>query len=280
MFRGDGPSKAVLLEGVEEILIGADLGVEVSQKLLSGLPHRWGSGNGEGLEPIIKWLKGELKQLLIKTGQREPGDDPVPYVIMVVGVNGVGKTTTIGKMAFRSVREGRRVLLVAGDTFRAAAVEQLEIWGKRAGCRVIKGDSGADPASVIYDGLSAGRAQGVDRVIVDTAGRMHTKTSLMEELRKMRRVMEKAIPGSPHEILMVLDATTGRNGLSQARMFHEAVGLTGLVLTKLDGTAKGGVAVAAVDALGIPIRLVGVGEGIEDLEDFSADAYVEGLFGE
>jgi fused signal recognition particle receptor len=198
----------------------------------------------------------------------------------MVGVNGVGKTTTIGKLADRFKKEGKSVLLVAGDTFRAAAIEQLEIWGRRTGCPVIKHQSGSDPSAVIFDGLSAAKARGIDVVIVDTAGRMHTKSNLMEELKKMKRVMDKALPGSPHETLLVLDATTGQNALSQAKLFHQAIGVTGVVLSKLDGTARGGVVVPITEELGVPVKLVGVGEGIGDLEDFSAEGFVEGLFGE
>jgi fused signal recognition particle receptor len=195
-------------------------------------------------------------------------------------VNGVGKTTTIGKLALKFSKEGRSVLLVAGDTFRAAAIEQLEIWGQRVGCPVIKHQSGSDPSAVIFDGLSAAKARGTEVVIVDTAGRMHTKFNLMEELKKMKRVMDKALPGSPQETLLVLDATTGQNAVSQAKQFHEAIGVTGIVLTKLDGTAKGGVVVAIAEELGLPVKLVGVGEGLEDIEAFSAQDFVEGLFGD
>jgi fused signal recognition particle receptor len=202
-----------------------------------------------------------------------------PFVILVVGVNGVGKTTTIGKLAHRFTAEGKKVTLAAGDTFRAAAVEQLEIWGKRVGADVVKQQSGSDPAAVIFDALAAGRARGTDIVIADTAGRLHTKAPLMEELKKIKRVMQKEDSASPHEILLVLDGTIGQNSLSQTRLFHEAVGVTGLALTKLDGTAKGGIVVAIYDELKIPIRFIGVGEAPEDLQPFQAEAFVEALLG-
>lgn len=271
---------AEMLDRLEEMFLSADLGVRTSQRLLSGL--RVGLSRHERADParINAFLKTELLKLLKEKEPIPEAAGPVPFVVMMVGVNGVGKTTTIGKLALRYRKEGRSVLLVAGDTFRAAAIEQLEIWGQRVGCPVIKHQSGADPSAVIFDGLSAAKARETERVIVDTAGRMHTKTNLMDELRKMKRVMDKALPGSPHETLLVLDATTGQNAVSQAKLFHEAIGVTGLVLTKLDGTAKGGVIVAIAEELGIPVKLVGVGEGLEDLELFSAEDFVDGLFGE
>jgi fused signal recognition particle receptor len=206
--------------------------------------------------------------------------DQGPYVIMVVGVNGVGKTTTIGKLAWRYVQQGEQVLLAAGDTFRAAATEQLEIWGGRVGADVVKHKSGADPSAVVFDALKAAQSRGAQIVIADTAGRLHTKINLMEELKKMKRVMTKVIPGAPHEILLVLDATTGQNALSQAKTFHEAIGVTGIVLTKLDGTAKGGIVTAIVGELGLPVKLIGIGEGMEDLRDFEPEEFVGALFDE
>ncbi len=269
-----------MLERLEEILLGADLGVHATQRLLATLHDRLDRRELSDPSRLNAFLKTELKALLEKKPSRFNGTAAVPYVVMMVGVNGVGKTTTIGKLAHQFKKEGKAVLLVAGDTFRAAAIEQLEIWGERVGCPVVKHRSGSDPSAVIFDGLSAAKARGMDAVIVDTAGRMHTKFNLMEELKKMKRVMDKALPGSPHETLLILDATTGQNALSQARLFHEAIGVTGVVLTKLDGTARGGVVVPITEELGIPVKLVGLGEGIEDLEDFSAEEFVEGLFGE
>jgi fused signal recognition particle receptor len=201
-----------------------------------------------------------------------------PYVILTIGVNGVGKTTTIGKLAGRFASEGRSVLVGAADTFRAAAIEQLEIWSKRTGAQLVKHESGSDPAAVAFDAVEAAKARKIDVVIIDTAGRLHTKSPLMDELKKVRRVIDKAFPGAPHETLLVVDATTGQNALKQAEMFHHAVGVTGIALTKLDGTAKGGIVFAIHRELGIPIRLIGVGEGVEDLRDFDSKEFVEALF--
>jgi len=280
LFLGKKTIDADLLERLEGILLGADLGVHATHRLLAALRERLERHELSDPTRLHLFLKTELRVLLgDKPGRLQPSLTR-PTVMMVVGVNGVGKTTTIGKLADRFKKEGRSVLLVAGDTFRAAAIEQLEIWGQRVGCPVIKHQSGSDPSAVIFDGLSAAKARGMDVVIVDTAGRMHTKSNLMEELKKMKRVMDKALPGSPHETLLVLDATTGQNALSQAKLFHQAIGVTGVVLTKLDGTARGGVVVPITEELGVPVKLVGVGEGIGDLEDFSAEEFVEGLFGE
>ncbi len=269
-----------LLERLEGILLGADLGIHTTQRLLATLQDRLDRHELSDPSRLSVFLKTELLALLEKKPHRLNITAAVPCVVMMVGVNGVGKTTTIGKLAHRFKKEGKAVLLVAGDTFRAAAIEQLEIWGERVQCPVVKHQSGSDPSAVIFDGLSAAKARGMDVVLVDTAGRMHTKFNLMEELKKMKRVMDKALPGSPHEILLVLDATTGQNALSQARQFHEAIGVTGVALTKLDGTAKGGVVVPMMEELGLPVKLVGLGEGVEDLEDFSAEEFVEGLFGD
>lgn len=271
---------ADLLERLEGVLLGADLGVHTTQRLLAALRDRLGRRELTDPARLNAFLSTELRSLLEKKQGRLKPDAAAPYVVMAVGVNGVGKTTTIAKLARRFKAEGRTVLLVAADTFRAAAIEQLEIWAGRADCPVIKHQSGSDPSAVIFDGLQAAKARGMDVVIVDTAGRIQTRFNLMEELKKMKRVMEKALPGSPHEVLLILDATTGQNALSQARQFHEAVGVTGLVLAKLDGTAKGGGVVAITEELGIPVKLIGVGEGIEDIEDFSAEDFVEGLFGD
>ena len=269
-----------LLERLEGILLGADLGVHTTHRLLATLQDRLDRHELSDPSRLNTFLKTELLALLEKKPGRFNETAAVPSVVMMVGVNGVGKTTTIGKLAHRFKQEGKAVLLVAGDTFRAAAIEQLEVWGQRVHCPVVKHQSGSDPSAVIFDGLSAAKARGMDVVLVDTAGRMHTKFNLMEELKKMKRVMDKALPGSPHETLLILDATTGQNALFQARLFHEAIGVTGVVLTKLDGTARGGVVVPITEELGIPVKLVGIGEGIEDLDDFSARDFVEGLFGD
>jgi len=205
-------------------------------------------------------------------------EGPRPFVLLAVGVNGVGKTTTLAKLAQRLRGSGKTPLLVAADTFRAAAIEQLGVWARRVGVEVIRHRPGADPSAVVFDGLAAAKARGADVVLIDTAGRLHTKTNLMDELRKMKRVLARELPGAPHEVLLVLDATTGQNALSQARQFHEAVGVTGLALTKLDGTARGGIVVAIAEELKIPVRLIGVGEAAEDLQDFQARAFVDALF--
>ena len=280
LIHGRKAIDADLLEHLEEILLSADLGVRTAQRLLSGLRDRLDRRERDDPSRLNAFLKSELLTFLKRIENPLMKGGPVPFVVMMVGVNGVGKTTTIGKLALKFSKEGRSVLLVAGDTFRAAAIEQLEIWGQRVVCPVIKHQSGSDPSAVIFDGLSAAKARGTEVVIVDTAGRMHTKFNLMEELKKMKRVMDKTLPGSPHETLLVLDATTGQNAVSQAKQFHEAIGVTGVVLTKLDGTAKGGVVVAIAEELGIPVKLVGVGEGLDDLEVFSAEDFVEGFFGE
>jgi fused signal recognition particle receptor len=203
-----------------------------------------------------------------------------PFVILVVGVNGVGKTTTIGKIASQLTRQGKRVLLVAADTFRAAAIEQLEIWAGRSGADIVKQRGGADPSAVAFDGIKAAQARGIDVVLIDTAGRLHTKVPLMEEIKKTRRIIARELEGAPHETLLVLDATTGQNAISQAKMFNEALGLTGLALTKLDGTSKGGVVVAIADELKLPIRFIGVGEQVDDLKPFLAEDFVQAIFGQ
>ena len=278
LFGGRSSVDANLLEGLEETLLGADLGVRVTQRLLDSFREKRRAVDSADAAGLSAFLKKELLAMMKRGGGLHP-ESASPYVIMMMGVNGVGKTTSIAKLARRFRAQGRSVLLIAGDTFRAAAAEQLAVWGRRADCPVFSHGPGADPSAVIFDGLSHASASSIEVVIADTAGRMHTKSNLMDELRKMNRVMGKAVPGAPHERLLVLDATTGQNALAQARQFHEAVGVTGIVLTKLDGTARGGAAVALSEELGLPITLAGVGESLEDLEDFSAEEFVEGLFG-
>lgn len=262
---------ASLLEELEEILITSDVGVKATKEITGAL---------ERIDPAH--LKTSLKEEILKILKN--GEAPLsingkkPVVIMVVGVNGSGKTTTIGKLAKRLKDKGKDVFLVAGDTFRAAAIEQLSIWGDRAGARVIKHKGGADPGAVVYDGIHAAKAKGADIVIVDTAGRLHTKIPLMEELKKIKRVMAKELPGSPDEVLLILDATTGQNAISQARIFNEAIGVTGIVLTKLDGTAKGGIIIAILKEFNIPVKMIGIGEKVEDLRDFDAEEFTEALF--
>ena len=278
LFLGKKTIDEEVLDRLEESLIAADIGMAASQDLLSDLRD---AVNRKQINDYPT-LKSHLKKLLTeRVGLQE---NPIttgtekPFVIMVIGINGVGKTTTIAKLTHRFRKEGRSVLLAAGDTFRAAAVEQLCQWGERMEVEVVKHQSGADPSAVLFDAVTAASNRGVDILIADTAGRLHTKSDLMEEMKKMKRVMGKALPGSPHEILLVMDATLGQNGLIQAKLFHEAVGVTGIVLAKLDGTAKGGIVVSIARELSIPIRYVGVGEGLEDLEPFSPEAFAEGLF--
>jgi fused signal recognition particle receptor len=275
LFKGRKVVDAELLDELEELLITADLGVDTSLFLIQALQDKLRRRELGDVERLKAALKAEMITLLTAPDQEEVRAHP--RVVLLVGVNGVGKTTTLAKLAYRDRRQGLIPLLVAGDTFRAAAVEQLEIWGERVGAPVVKQKTGADPAAVVFDGLAAAAARGVDTVYVDTAGRLHTKVNLMEELKKIHRTAAKKIPGAPHEVLLVLDATTGQNALNQARLFHEAVGVTGLILTKMDGTAKGGVALAVVHETGIPLRFIGVGEAMEDLRPFDAEGFVEAI---
>lgn len=288
--EGFGKSMVDLLVGAKEIddeifdeietqLLVADVGVEATDVIIQALTDKVSRKELIDSDALFAALKEELRALLKPVEQPfHLPTDVSPYVILVVGVNGVGKTTTIGKLAMRLRRTGKSVLLAAGDTFRAAAVEQLQVWGKRNGINVIAQHSGADSASVIFDGVQAAQARNVDVLIADTAGRLHTRANLMEELTKVTRVMKKQIPDAPHEVLLVLDAGTGQNAINQALEFREAVGVTGLVLTKLDGTAKGGILFALAQRIGLPIRFIGVGEQLEDLRPFDADAFVDALF--
>jgi len=265
------------LEELEEILIMSDVGTKASSEIMSVLREKAKSGEANDAVSVKELLKHEMTAVL---GEPQPlvifGSKP--FVILAVGVNGVGKTTTIGKLASRFHSQGLSVLLAAGDTFRAAAIEQLEIWAKRADTQFVKHQKGSDPAAVAYDAVVAAQSRGIDVVIIDTAGRLHTKSNLMEELKKVKRSIDKALPGAPHEILLVMDATTGQNALRQAELFNEVSGVTGIALTKLDGTAKGGIIFAIRKGLGIPVRLIGVGEGIDDLRDFDPKEFVEALF--
>ncbi len=262
---------------LESSLIAADLGVRTTKELLNGLRE---DAQREGFQDAAQ-LKAALKarlEALLRAPAVTTSDGARPQVIFVVGVNGTGKTTTIGKLAWRLKQEGRSTILCAADTFRAAAIEQLEAWARRADARLIRQKAGADPAAVVYDGLSAALKEGTEVVIVDTAGRLHTKHNLMAELEKMKRTAAKLEPGAPHEVLLVLDATTGQNGLAQAREFTAQAGVTGIVLTKLDGTAKGGIVVAIARELGLPVRYVGTGETPDDLAPFDAGTFVGSLF--
>jgi fused signal recognition particle receptor len=267
------------LDDLETTLIGADLGSTTTQEILGKLREKADRKQIKDVEELKRLLKEELLAILNAANSRPVNKvDGTPEVILVVGVNGTGKTTTIGKLAQVFRAQGKNVLLCAADTFRAAAIEQLEIWGQRTGTEVIKTKAGGDPAAVLFDALQAAVARKTDYLVVDTAGRLHTKTSLMAELEKMRRTAQRIIPGAPHETLLVMDATTGQNGLQQARLFTQAAGVTGIVLTKLDGTAKGGVVVAICRELGLPVRYVGVGEKAGDLLPFDPKEFVDSLF--
>jgi fused signal recognition particle receptor len=278
VFRGRRVLDAGSLESIEESLLAADLGLPAVDEAMETLRARSAEIAHGGAEAMRSLLREEIRRAVARPTAVVPFSSR-PWVVMVIGVNGAGKTTTIGKLAMSWKKEGRSVLLCAADTFRAAAAEQLQIWAQRVDAPFHRGNEGADPASVLTDGLRAARARAMDAVIVDTAGRLHTKGNLMAELEKMVRVAGREIPGAPHETLLVLDATVGSNGLAQGREFAKAAGVTGLVLTKLDGTAKGGVAVAVVRELGVPIRYVGVGEGVDDLLPFDAQAFAEALVG-
>ena len=267
------------LDDLEGTLLGADLGSATTHQILDSLRERADRKQIKDVEELKRLLKQELLTIL-NSANTPPVEraEGLPEVVLVVGVNGTGKTTSIGKLAQTLRSQGKTVLLCAADTFRAAAIEQLEIWGQRTGTEVIRTKAGGDPAAVLYDALEAANARHIDCVIVDTAGRLHTKTNLMAELEKMRRTAQRLIPGAPHEVLLVIDATTGQNGLQQAKQFTDAAAVTGVVLTKLDGTAKGGVVVAIARELGLPVRYVGVGEKAGDLLPFDPKEFVESLF--
>ncbi|NKB81242.1 MAG: signal recognition particle-docking protein FtsY [Nitrospirales bacterium] len=266
------------IEEVEAALLGADVGIRAVTRLMTQLQDNMRGANPAhsldvlkvSLCQILTAVESDSLETLIRKSRK-------PFVILTVGINGVGKTTNMAKLGSRLKHNGLTPLLVAADTFRAAAIEQLEIWGKTIGADVIKHRHGADPAAVVFDGISAAKARGVDVVLIDTAGRLHTKVNLMDELKKMQRVLNRELPGAPHEVLLTLDGTLGQNAIAQAKQFHEALGVTGLVLTKLDGTAKGGVLVAIAEELNIPVRLLGVGEGEDDLQDFHAKEFVDAL---
>jgi len=280
ILKGEDPASGAVFEELETALIEADAGVDVAQKLIEAVksaPLKPDEDLAAGIRRLLK----EKVRAFIEDGNSEPRKfGEKPWVILVVGVNGTGKTTTIGKLGHRFKQEGRKVLLAGADTFRAAATEQLEVWASRSGIPVITQKYGADPASVAYDALDHAIRHGTDVLIVDTAGRLHTKANLMEELKKIRRVLAKRMASAPHETLLVLDATTGQNGLRQAQMFTKAAAVTGIVLTKLDGTARGGIVLGIKRETGIPVRWVGLGEGIDDLLPFDAEAFAEGLLGE
>jgi fused signal recognition particle receptor len=273
------------LDELEEILIAADVGVAATTEITEAIRKRVRAERYENPGELTALVRDEIRRqfpaAMAPAGPAATTEPAArPYVILVVGINGVGKTTTIGKLANRYVRDGKKVVIGAADTFRAAANEQLEIWAGRARATLVRQAQGADPAAVAFDAIASAVSQGADVVIVDTAGRLHTRVNLMEELAKIKRVIQKRLPNAPHEVLLVLDASTGQNGLQQARQFDASVGVTGLVLTKLDGTAKGGIVLAVTREMKVPVRFVGVGEGLEDLQPFDAEAFVAALFGE
>ena len=268
------------LDEMEESLITADVGVKATEKLMRAL-RRQAPGNSEDLsQDMSSKLQAAMVDMLRGSvaAPKRARLSARPWVVIFLGVNGVGKTTTIGKLAAQYRNDGKKVLLVAGDTFRAAAIEQLDAWGQKVGVDVVKHKAGADPSAVVFDGMQAAKARNVDVLLIDTAGRLHTKVHLLEELKKIRRVIIRELPDAPHETLLVLDATTGQNGLQQARVFKEATDISGIVLTKLDGTAKGGVIISIQEELGVPVQYIGVGEDVEDLQPFEAESFVQALF--
>ena len=268
-----------LCETLEGALLAADVGVAAATALMDAvrdLVRQSGEADADSVRAVLKKAMSER----LRTDGKAETVLNAPRVILLAGVNGVGKTTTAGKLAGLYGRQGKRVVLVAADTFRAAAGEQLALWGRRVGAEVVRHQGGGDPAAVAYDGVAAAQARKADVVLVDTAGRLHTKSNLMDELRKVKRTPGKALPGAPHDVWLILDATVGQNGLAQARQFHAALGVTGVILTKLDGTAKGGIVLAVAGELGLPVRYIGVGEGVEDLQAFEPEAFVDALLGE
>lgn len=285
LFNGRKQIDDALFDELEELLISADIGVATTFEILESVREGISRNEIHDLQALKEAIRGKLLEILVSSNRGGVGSEASapsgtePYVLMVVGVNGVGKTTTIGKLAQRIKAEGNKVLICAADTFRAAASDQLEIWAQRSGVEIVQQKQGTDPAAVLFDALRAAKARSADVLIVDTAGRLHNKANLMAELDKMKRVASKEIPDAPHETLLVIDAVTGQNGLEQARQFTKIADVTGIVLTKLDGTAKGGIAVAISKELGLPIRYVGVGEGVDDLLVFDPQKYVDGLFG-
>lgn len=282
LFRGGASVDAALLSRVEEVLLTSDIGVKTTGDLLEALRTRFQPSGGDLVREVLAFLKGEVQGMLagLPHGAPDLPDPPGPAIIMVVGVNGTGKTTTIGKMAFFYRHRGRKVLLGAGDTFRAAGADQLQVWGERVGVPVVSGADRADPGSVLFEAARRARDEGHDLMIADTAGRLHTNIALVEELKKVHRVLGKVVPGAPHEVILVLDATMGQNAVRQAEIFRQAVKVTGIALAKLDGTAKGGVVLSIARDMGVPIRFVGVGEKVQDLRPFDAAEFADALFEE
>ncbi|MGD9302716.1 MAG: signal recognition particle-docking protein FtsY [Desulfobacterales bacterium] len=273
IFTGQGRIDDAMLENLEELLITADIGVQTAMHLIEQISSK----NLSDVDQVKSQLRDEILSILNIQKSSAQTITSTPHVIMVVGVNGVGKTTTIGKLAANATASGKKTLIAASDTFRAAAIEQLTIWAERAGADIVKHKEHADPAAVAFDAVAAACSRGTDIVLIDTAGRLHTKINLMEELKKIKRSIAKQLPGAPHEILMVLDATTGQNAISQAKLFNDALDLTGLALTKLDGTAKGGIVVSICNALNIPLQYIGIGEQIDDLREFDPELFINAL---
>ncbi len=270
-----------VLEDLEETLLEADLGVQVTDRIMKAVKEQYKKNLLKTADDARNAIRDQLLAIIKIPSNPEPSSTQgEPQVLMVVGVNGTGKTTTIGKLAARMAQEGRKVMVCAADTFRPAAIEQLSVWAERSGADLIKSKIGADPSAVLHDSLTAAAARNINLVIIDTAGRLHTKSNLMQELDKMKRVAARKVPGAPHEILLVIDATTGQNGLSQAQEFMKFTGITGLIVTKLDGTAKGGILFSICQELGIPVRYIGIGESLEDLLEFSSEDFVDSLFGD
>ena len=266
-------------DGIEEAVVLADAGLEAADALVGALRQRWKTGRIKTEEDLKPAMAEEIEKLLLPVEKPIDTGSAAPFVVLAIGVNGAGKTTTIAKLARIYLDDGKKVMFGACDTFRAAAIEQLEVWGQRLGIETIKHQSGSDPAAVAYDATKAARARGIDVLILDTAGRLHTKVNLMEEMRKIKRVIGKEIPGAPHETLLVVDATNGQNAIAQAEKFNEAISVTGIIITKLDGTAKGGFVLPIAHSLKIPIRYVGVGEKMDDMVPFSARQFAEGMVG-
>lgn len=280
LFNRGGRIDSDTIEQIEEILVLSDIGLKTTRLLIDRVKGEIAAGRIKDVLQVKDYIKVRLKEIM---SGHQTGLEPAitkPYIIMVVGVNGVGKTSTIGKLAYKFKGAGKSVMLTASDTFRAGATEQLEVWANRSSSEIIKQKSGADPSALAYDAVVSAMTREKDVLIVDTAGRLHTKHNLMEELKKMKRVIGKALNGAPHEIILVLDATTGQNALSQVKLFNEAIGLTGIIVTKLDGTAKGGIVVPIVSEFKIPIRMIGIGEGMEDLIDFQAEDFIDAMFNE
>jgi fused signal recognition particle receptor len=277
-----GRSRAIdqdFLDQLEAVLLRADIGVAKTEEIIAELTTRYKSGDVAPGEELLDFLKKSLRsELAVPSGDELRWNTKGPTVLLIVGVNGAGKTTTIAKLAKRFKDQGRTVLIAAGDTYRAAAIEQLSIWAGRVGVEIVKTHTGADAAAVAFDAVSSGQARAMDVVLIDTAGRLHNKDHLMRELEKIRRVMQKCMPDAPHECLLVIDATAGQNAIQQAKVFSESMGVTGLVLTKLDGTAKGGVVITIRRALGLPVRYIGIGEQMDDLQPFDPDAFIDAIF--